>query len=314
MTDSRSRRACSWSRRRASTRELSRAPCGGARRRRRGGGADRAGERADAEDDRRSARADHPGGRRGRAVAGDTRLAGRLQGRRRADRNAAWATSALAVESFRPKRIVGAGNIHSRHAAMEAGELDVDYLFFGRPHGDTHDAPHPKALDLAEWWSELMQMPAVIMAGRSLDSVARRRRDRRRFRRAARCGLVASRRAGRSQCDCANAVLRDAGTAGRMKRCAACACSALRSRAGLAQAPDAGRGRAIAGPHRPALGVEAARRVPSSSRSDCNGRSRRAAGAAAANDASLDRSDRQRRGCRTTLDADRHRAAHRQGR
>jgi thiamine-phosphate pyrophosphorylase len=78
----------------------------------------------------------------------------------------------LAVDSFRPKRIVGAGNLHSRHAAMEAGEFDVDYLFFGRPHGDTHDTAHPKALDLAEWWSELMQIPAVIMGGRSLDSVA----------------------------------------------------------------------------------------------------------------------------------------------
>ena len=49
--------------------------------------------------------------------------------------------------------------------------LGVDYVFFGRPHGDTHDSPHPKALDLAEWWSELMQIPAVMMAGRSLDSV-----------------------------------------------------------------------------------------------------------------------------------------------
>ena len=55
---------------------------------------------------------------------------------------------------------------------MEAGEIGVDYVFFGRPHGDTHDAPHPKALDLAEWWSELMEIPAVVMAGRSLDSVA----------------------------------------------------------------------------------------------------------------------------------------------
>ena len=54
---------------------------------------------------------------------------------------------------------------------MEAGEAGVDYLFFGRPHGDTHDEPHPKALDLAEWWSELMEVPAVVMAGRSLDSV-----------------------------------------------------------------------------------------------------------------------------------------------
>jgi thiamine-phosphate pyrophosphorylase len=76
------------------------------------------------------------------------------------------------VESFRTKRIVGAGNLVSRHAAMEAGELEPDYLFFGRPHGDTHDRPHPKALDLAEWWSDLMQLPAVVMAGRSLDGVA----------------------------------------------------------------------------------------------------------------------------------------------
>jgi thiamine-phosphate pyrophosphorylase len=77
-----------------------------------------------------------------------------------------------AVRSFRPKRIVGAGGLHSRHAAMEAGEADIDYVFFGRPHGDTHDEPHPKALELAEWWWEVMQVPAVVMAGRSLDSVA----------------------------------------------------------------------------------------------------------------------------------------------
>jgi thiamine-phosphate pyrophosphorylase len=77
-----------------------------------------------------------------------------------------------AVESFRPKRIVGAGRFDSRHTSIEAGELDVDYVFFGRPHGDTHDSPHPKALDLGEWWSEVMQIPAVVMAGRSPASIA----------------------------------------------------------------------------------------------------------------------------------------------
>ena len=103
-------------------------------------------------------------------VLGDTRLAGQIN----ADGvhvEGSHEDLRLAVESFRPRRIVGAGNIHSRHAAMEVGELDVDYLFFGRPHGDTHDLPHPKALDLAEWWAELTQVPAVIMAGRRLDSV-----------------------------------------------------------------------------------------------------------------------------------------------
>jgi thiamine-phosphate pyrophosphorylase len=103
-------------------------------------------------------------------VADDTRLAGRAK----ADGvqiGTGLSDLRLAVESFRPKRIVGAGNIGSRHAAMQAGEADVDYLFFGRPYGDTHDAPHPKALDLAEWWSDLMSVPAVVMAGRSLESV-----------------------------------------------------------------------------------------------------------------------------------------------
>ena len=77
----------------------------------------------------------------------------------------------LALGSFKPNRIVGAANVHSRHEALEIGELAVDYLFFGRPHGDTHDAPHPKALELAEWWTEMTEVPAVVMAGRSIDSV-----------------------------------------------------------------------------------------------------------------------------------------------
>lgn len=100
-------------------------------------------------------------------VADHTRVAGRV----RADGvqiGGGLGDLRAAVESFRPKRIVGAGNLHSRHTAMEAGEIGADYVFFGRPHGDTHDAPHPKALDLAEWWSDLMEIPAVIMAGRSL--------------------------------------------------------------------------------------------------------------------------------------------------
>lgn len=104
-------------------------------------------------------------------VLDDTRLAGHVRGDG-VQVDGGLQEARLAIDSFRPKRIVGVGNLASRHAAMEAGELDVDYLFFGRPHGDTHDAPHPKALDLAEWWSEVMQVPAVIMAGSRLSSVA----------------------------------------------------------------------------------------------------------------------------------------------
>jgi thiamine-phosphate pyrophosphorylase len=104
-------------------------------------------------------------------VADDTRIAGRTN----ADGvhiGTGIEDIRTAVESFQRRRIVGAGNLHSRHSAMEAGEIGADYVFFGRPHGDTHDGPHPKVLDLAEWWSEVTNIPAVVMAGRSLDSIA----------------------------------------------------------------------------------------------------------------------------------------------
>ena len=104
-------------------------------------------------------------------VADDTRLAGRYN----ADGvhvTTGLADLADAARSLRPKRIVGAGNIATRHEAMEAGEAGPDYLFFGREHDDTHDAPHPKTLDLAEWWSDVATIPAVVMAGRHIDSVS----------------------------------------------------------------------------------------------------------------------------------------------
>ncbi|WP_375452226.1 thiamine phosphate synthase [uncultured Devosia sp.] len=63
-----------------------------------------------------------------------------------------------AVKALKPSLIVGAGNIGSRHDAMTAGELDVDYLFFG-PVAGPFDAA---AEDLALWWSETFEIPAVL--------------------------------------------------------------------------------------------------------------------------------------------------------
>lgn len=78
---------------------------------------------------------------------------------------------AAALDSFRNKKIVGAGGIHSRHEALEAGDAEPDYLFFGRLDGDDGDAIFPKALDLAAWWSSVTVIPAIVMGGRSLASV-----------------------------------------------------------------------------------------------------------------------------------------------
>ncbi len=62
-----------------------------------------------------------------------------------------------AVAALKPDGIVGAGNVRSRHDAMSFGELDVDYVFFG-PLGGT---PDPQAAELAQWWAETFEVPAV---------------------------------------------------------------------------------------------------------------------------------------------------------
>ena len=76
-----------------------------------------------------------------------------------------------AVERLKPRMIVGAGAVMNRHVAMQAGETGADYVFFGRPHGDIRPQAHHKNLDLAAWWSEIVEVPAVVMAGSAVESV-----------------------------------------------------------------------------------------------------------------------------------------------
>ena len=74
-----------------------------------------------------------------------------------------------AVAALKPNLIVGAGNIGTRHDAMTAGEMDVDYLFFGPLEG----ASDPAAAELAEWWASTFEIPAVFsdpQAGADVDS------------------------------------------------------------------------------------------------------------------------------------------------
>lgn len=63
----------------------------------------------------------------------------------------------VAVAALKPEGIVGAGNIASRHDAMSFGELDVDYVMFGPLGG----AAHPEAAELAQWWAQTFEVPAV---------------------------------------------------------------------------------------------------------------------------------------------------------
>jgi thiamine-phosphate pyrophosphorylase len=103
-------------------------------------------------------------------IHNDTRVAGRTKADGvHIDSGAADVTTAL--ESLRNKKIVGAGGARGRDEALEMGEAEPDYLFFGRLDGDSADAIFPRSLELASWWSSVTIIPAIVMGGRALASV-----------------------------------------------------------------------------------------------------------------------------------------------
>jgi thiamine-phosphate pyrophosphorylase len=102
-------------------------------------------------------------------VAGDSRVAGRAK----ADGlHIAGSVEELreAIEKHAPKLIVGGGNAQDRHRAIEIGDLQPDYIFFGRLDGDIKPEAHPKNLALAEWWASMVEIPCVVMGGTNPES------------------------------------------------------------------------------------------------------------------------------------------------
>jgi thiamine-phosphate pyrophosphorylase len=61
-------------------------------------------------------------------------------------------------------RIVGAGNIRSRHDAMELGEAGVDYVMFGEPRADGSLPAPETVVERAAWWAEIFETPCVAYA------------------------------------------------------------------------------------------------------------------------------------------------------
>lgn len=66
-------------------------------------------------------------------------------------------------------RNVGAGGLRTKHDAMVAGEIGVDYVLFGEPGPDAAGpAEAAPALDRvaerASWWAEIFQTPCVVHA------------------------------------------------------------------------------------------------------------------------------------------------------
>jgi len=75
-----------------------------------------------------------------------------------------------AIETLKPDRIVGAGDLRTRHDAMLAGEANVDYVLFGEPNGGGRRPSFDVILERVEWWAELFELPCVGFAA-TLDEV-----------------------------------------------------------------------------------------------------------------------------------------------
>ena len=104
-------------------------------------------------------------------IAGDTRIAGRVA----ADGihlDASKSAIDEAVRKHAGRLIVGAGGAKTRHDALELGEAQPDYLLFGRFGYDRDPEPHPRNLDMAEWWAGIVNIPCIVQAGSAMESVA----------------------------------------------------------------------------------------------------------------------------------------------
>jgi thiamine-phosphate pyrophosphorylase len=102
-------------------------------------------------------------------IAGDTRVAGRI-GADGIHLESGRSGVEQAVAAAKGRLIVGAGGAKTRHEALELGEAQPDYLFFGKFGFDTRAEPHPRNLALGRWWAQMVEIPCIVMAGNEIDS------------------------------------------------------------------------------------------------------------------------------------------------
>lgn len=68
-----------------------------------------------------------------------------------------------ATSRFKPEKIVGAGGLRTRDAAMSAGEINTDYVLFGDP-GKGGEVPLDVVVERCAWWAEIFTIPCVGQA------------------------------------------------------------------------------------------------------------------------------------------------------
>lgn len=100
-------------------------------------------------------------------IMGDSRIAGRL------DADGVHVPDPKALDRQEQDKlqdrglILGCGGINNRHLALNTGEREFDYLFFGRTDREPIPDNHPKTLSLSLWWAQMMSLPCVALSGTS---------------------------------------------------------------------------------------------------------------------------------------------------
>ncbi len=75
------------------------------------------------------------------------------------------------IAKHQAKMMVGCGGGKSRDEALERGETQPDYIFFGRFGYDVKPQPHPRNLALGAWWAGMVRVPCIVMAGADITTV-----------------------------------------------------------------------------------------------------------------------------------------------
>lgn len=105
-------------------------------------------------------------------LRGDSRVAGRTKcDGLHLDGNQAEIEAG--VEDYANRFMLGAEGGVKRHPAMERGESGIDYIMFGRLDAEEEATIHEKSFEMASWWASMFEVPAVVVAGKSLEDCTR---------------------------------------------------------------------------------------------------------------------------------------------
>lgn len=84
-----------------------------------------------------------------------------------------WVDDTLELlERVDGERSIGVYGNFDRDSALSVGDIRPDLIHFGPLARDIKPEPHAKNIKLAEWWAQMIEVPCLIPAGNSLETLS----------------------------------------------------------------------------------------------------------------------------------------------